>query len=243
MADKFEARWNFPNGTGAVDRKCVIVQQPFNSGSHYYNYQGNNSIVLLAVFGPDYQCLWASAGTNGRSPDSAIWQNCDLKKPLSLSHNTLNLPKPRALPETAMPVPYVLTGDDAFALTRFMMKPFPLTGLSRAQRIFNYRLSCMQRISDNCFVIIANRWRVFRAPILLPPDRVVDLILVALVLHNFLSVNGMTDQEDEEGNVIPGPNGGATAVSRHHGLTIILNAATITPMKLGQLEKSTWIIS
>ncbi|PFX12150.1 hypothetical protein AWC38_SpisGene23938 [Stylophora pistillata] len=178
-AEKFEARWHFPNGTGAVDRKRVIVQQPSNSGSDYYDYKGNNSIVLPAVFGPDYQCLWASAGTNGRSPDSAIWQNCDLKKALSLSHNTLNLPKPRALPETAMPVPYVLTGDSAFALTRLMMKPFPLTGLSRGQRIFNYRLSRMCRISENRFGIIANRWRVFRAPILLPPYTVVDLILVA----------------------------------------------------------------
>ena len=65
VARKFEARWNFPNGVGAIDGKRVIVQQPSNSGSHFYDYKGNNSIVLLAVFGPDYQCLWASAGTNG----------------------------------------------------------------------------------------------------------------------------------------------------------------------------------
>jgi len=205
VADKFKARWNFPNGIGAIDRKHVIVQQPSNSGSHYYDYKGNNSIVLLAVFGPDYQCLWVSAGTNGHSPDSAIWQNCDLKKALSSCQNTLNLPKSRPLPGRAMPVPYALTGHNAFALTRFLMKSFPLTGLSRAQRIFNYRLSRMRRISENCFGIIANRWRVFRAPILLPLDTVVDLILVALVLHNFLRINGLTDQEDEEGNVIPGP--------------------------------------
>ena len=127
-ANKFEARWN---GIEAIDGKRVIVQQPSNSGSHYYDYKGNNSIVLLAVIGPDYQCLWASAGTNGRSPDSAIWQNCDLKKALSSCHNSLDLPKPRPLPGRAMPVPYVLTGDDAFALTRLSMKPFPLTGLSR----------------------------------------------------------------------------------------------------------------
>ena len=57
VANKFEARWNFPNGIGAIDGKRVIVQQPSNSGSHYYDYKGNNSIVLLAVFGPDYQCL------------------------------------------------------------------------------------------------------------------------------------------------------------------------------------------
>ena len=67
LADKFESRWNFPHGIGAIDGKRVIIQQPPNSGSHFYDYKGNNSIVLLAVFGPDYQCIWASAGTNGRS--------------------------------------------------------------------------------------------------------------------------------------------------------------------------------
>ena len=186
LADKFESRWNFPHGIGAIDGKRVIIQQPPNSGSHFYDYKGNNSIVLLTVFGPDYQCIWASAGTNGRSPDSAIWQNCDLKMALSSADNPLNLPKPKPLPGRSMPVPYVLTGDDAFALTRYLMKPFPLSGLSRAQRVFNYRLSRMRRISENGLGIIGNRWRVFRAPILLPPDKVIALIMVALVLHNFL---------------------------------------------------------
>ena len=186
VASKFESRWNFPNGIGAIDGKRVIIQQPANSGSHFYDYKGNNSIVLLAVFGPDYQCLWASVGTNGRSPDSAIWQNSDLKKALSSVDNTLSLPKAKPLPGRSKPVPYVLTGDDAFALTRYLMKPFPLSGLSIAQRIFNYRLSRMRRISENGFGIIANRWRVFRVPILLPPDTVIALILAALVLHNFL---------------------------------------------------------
>ena len=165
-----EWHWSY-----SIDGKHVIIQQPSNSGSHYYNYKGNNSIILLAVFGPDYQCLWMSAGTNGGLPDSAIWQNCDLKKALSSCQNTLNLPKSRPLPGRAMPVPYVLTGDNPFSLTRFLMKPFP-----------HYRLSRMQRISENCFGIIAKRWRVFHAPILLPPDTVINLILVALVLHNFL---------------------------------------------------------
>ena len=88
------------------------VKQPSNSGSHCYDYKGNNSIVLLAVCGPDHHCLWASAGRNGRSPESAIWQNCVLKKAQSSCHNTLNLPKPRPLPGRAIPVPYILTEDN-----------------------------------------------------------------------------------------------------------------------------------
>ena len=47
LADKFEGRWNFPNGIGAIDGKRVIVQQPSNSGSHYYDYKGNNSIAQM----------------------------------------------------------------------------------------------------------------------------------------------------------------------------------------------------
>ena len=86
--------------------------------------------MLLAVFGPEYQCLWASVGMNGRSPDSAIWQKSDLKAALSSVENHLSIPPPKALPGRSKPLPYVLTGDDAFALTRFLMKPFPHSGLS-----------------------------------------------------------------------------------------------------------------
>ena len=56
VASKFESRWNFSNGIGAIDGKRLVIQQPSNSGSHLYDYKGNNSIVLLAVFGPEYQC-------------------------------------------------------------------------------------------------------------------------------------------------------------------------------------------
>ena len=61
-----------------------------------------------------------------------------------------------------------------------------LSRLSEEQRILNYRLSRMRRISENGFGIMANRWRVFRAPIQLPPDTVNLLVLVALILHNYL---------------------------------------------------------
>ena len=186
ISEKFASKWHFPNGIGAIDGKRIVIQQPANSGSHYYDYKGNNSIILLAVFGPDYECLWASVGTNGRSSDAAIWQKADLKVALQNPDNPLQLPNPKALPGRKMKVPYVLTGDDAFSLTRFLMKPFPHSGLAAEQRIFNYRLSRMRRISENGFGLLANRFRVFRNSILLPTSTVCSLVLAALVLHNFL---------------------------------------------------------
>lgn len=63
---EFQTSWNFPNGIGAIDGKRVLLQKPAKSGSHFYDYKGHYSIILLAVFAADYKCLWASVGTNGR---------------------------------------------------------------------------------------------------------------------------------------------------------------------------------
>lgn len=128
IADNFSERWNFPNGIGAIDGKRVLIQQPGNSGSHYYDYKGHNSVILLAIFGPDYQCIWANVGANGRASDASIWNDCDIKHQFSSSNNPLNLPPPQALPGRSKPVPYLLTGDDAFSLTTYLMKPYPLSG-------------------------------------------------------------------------------------------------------------------
>ena len=54
VAQRFESRWNFPNRIGTLDGKRILIQQPQNSGSRYYDYKGDNSTILMAVFGCDY---------------------------------------------------------------------------------------------------------------------------------------------------------------------------------------------
>ncbi|CAB3994471.1 Hypothetical predicted protein [Paramuricea clavata] len=245
IAEGFRSKWNFPNGLGAIDGKRILIQQPANSGSHFYDYKGNNSIVLLAVFGPDYKCIWASVGTNGRSSDSAIWLNADLRTALSSINNPLDIPPPKALPGRSKRVPYVITVDDAFALTNYLLKPFPQSGLSDDQRIFNYRLSRMRRISENGFGLLANRWRVFRNAIQLPPETVNILILAALVLHNYLRCQHtplnkvsnleVLDREDGQGNILPGHWRNDEASWQEFRPSVV----TTTQMKHGLLERST----
>ena len=56
-----------------IDGKHIATIPPPNSGFNYYNYNHTNSIVLLAIAGPNHECLFADAGSNGRMNDPGIW--------------------------------------------------------------------------------------------------------------------------------------------------------------------------
>ena len=114
IALKFEEKWNFPNWVGAIDGKHIVMQPPANAGSYYYNYKNTHSIVLMAVAGPDYECLYADVGTNGRISDGGVFNKYGLAK--SIDDGTISLPPPTCLPFGVTPIPFVFLGDDAFAL-------------------------------------------------------------------------------------------------------------------------------
>ena len=139
--------WNFPNGVEADDGKDIVIQQTKNSGSHYRNYKWTDSIILLRMIGPEYKFLYADVGMNGKNSDGGNWSQNQLK------NNTLNIPEPRALSHRIKNFPYVCTGDDAFSLYKFMMKPSPQKNLSAENCSFGYRLSRMRGIFENGFGI------------------------------------------------------------------------------------------
>eukprot|EP00112_Aurelia_sp_Birch-Aquarium-sp1_P010844 Seg230.5 transcript_id=Seg230.5/GoldUCD/mRNA.D3Y31 product="Protein ALP1-like" protein_id=Seg230.5/GoldUCD/D3Y31 len=211
IAKKFYERWQFPNCIGAIDGKHIVMQPPGDAGSKYYNYKHMHSIVLMAVAGPDYECIYADVGTNGRVSDDGIWNKSNLCQ--RIENGEISLPPPRCLPLGVKEIPYALVADDAFALKPNVMKPYPQAGLDEAKRIYNYRHSRARRISENLFGIIANRWRVFRSVILLPPTTIEYLTMATLTIHNFLRQSdskgtycpsGLTDSVGKNGETVPG---------------------------------------
>ena len=78
IAKKFEEKWNFPHCLGAVDGKHIVMKCPPNAGPYYCNYKGTHSVVLMAVAGPDYECLYADVGMNGRVSHGGVWNKCGI---------------------------------------------------------------------------------------------------------------------------------------------------------------------
>jgi len=91
----------------------------------------------MADAGPNYECLYADVGTNGRVSDGGIWNKTMLLK--KLEECSIRVAEDRPLPFGKEPVPHVLVGDDAFTLRPFVMKPHPQRNLSLEERIYNYR--------------------------------------------------------------------------------------------------------
>lgn len=84
-------------------------------------------------------------------------------------------------------VPYAFLGDGAFALTTHVMKPYPGShNEGTPKRIFNNKLSSSRVVVENAFGILASRFRIFRKPILLNPEKTTIITMTCVLLHNFL---------------------------------------------------------
>lgn len=185
IAKEFNNKWNFPNCVGAFDGKHINLQSPINSGTEYFNYKGLFSIVLFAVVDANYNFIYANVGCQGRISDGGVFSHTTFQE--CLKNNTMHLPPSSSLPGRRNTTPFVFVADDAFPLSKNIMKPFPGAQIKGSkQRVFNYRLSRARRVSENAFGIISSVYRILRKPMLLEPERAKKVLLAIIYLHNYL---------------------------------------------------------
>jgi hypothetical protein len=209
IADGFETKWNYPCCIGALDGKHIAVQQPLCTGSEFFNYKHFFSVLLLGLVDANYKFVYVDVGASGRAGDAGVISESSLKE--ALENDLLDVPPPACVQGMPHPLHFHIVADDAFPLSNTIMKPYPHRKLDKPNRIFNYRLSRARRVVENAFGILANRWRVFHTTIGISPEKVVNLVLAACCLHNFLVEHnkqnylGVRDVEEIGGhNVVPG---------------------------------------
>ncbi|XP_069582791.1 uncharacterized protein [Ranitomeya imitator] len=205
----FQDTCDFPKCIGAVDGKHIRVRKPPNSGSQFYNYKQFFSVVLLAVVDSIYRFIIVDIGAYGRTGDSRVFNLSIMGR--RLCDKQLDLPPPQQLPgSNAEAVPFLLVGDEAFQLTRHVMRPYPRRNLDHRRRIFNL-ISKPQRLVECAFGILVAKWRVLQSAIQLSEATVNEVIKASVMLHNFTRIHDCSSADIAEhmlSNVIrPTPHG------------------------------------
>ncbi|XP_059099247.1 uncharacterized protein LOC131893283 [Tigriopus californicus] len=179
-AKVFDSKWNYPFSLGALDGKHCLVKSFGNSGSLFYSYKQDFSVLLLALVDAEYRFMYVDIGAPGGSNDSGVMKVSNLQS--ALDNGNLNLP----VEKHPLGVDYHFIGDDAFGFTTRLVKPYLSRGLTAQQRIFNYRFSWTRRVVENAFGIMSSKFRVLRTANHQNYENCVKTIKAVTVLHNLL---------------------------------------------------------
>ncbi|XP_034945920.1 protein ANTAGONIST OF LIKE HETEROCHROMATIN PROTEIN 1-like [Chelonus insularis] len=185
ISDGFYQKWNMPNCIGAIDGKRIEIIAPPKSGTMCYNYKKTFSTVLLAVCDHKYKFTFVDIGAYGSESDGGIFARSSFGK--ALEEDKLNLPKEKTkLPGSNMFTHHFFVGDEAFKISRHMMRPYPGHELTTTQKVFNYRLSRARRTIENTFGILSSKWRVLKRSIHKSLTNTDHIVAACVSLHNFL---------------------------------------------------------
>ena len=169
---------------------------PTDSGSLFYNYKHFFSILLLALVDANYCFIAVDVGAVGKSSDSNVFKKSNIGR--KLESNQLGIPGSKPLPndENGKCMPFVIVGDEAFALSEHVLRPYPNRNLSVQQRIYNYRLTRARRMVECAFGILANKWRIFHRPLDVTPQICDSIVKACCILYNFVRRNDGFQLED-----------------------------------------------
>ncbi|XP_068082039.1 uncharacterized protein [Anabrus simplex] len=204
IEEGYASLWQYPNCIGAIDGKHVVFEKPPNTGSLFFNYKKQFSIVLLALVDAEYRFITVDVGAYGRNSDGGIFRASNLGR--RLINETLDLPGEKPLPGMNALLPHVIVGDEAFPLLQNVMRPFPGTQLANDERkqVYNYRHSRARRVSENAFGILTKKFRIYLKKFNISPEHLEIIVMATTVLHNYLRNDSCSWQLGElENNEVP----------------------------------------
>lgn len=171
---------------GAIDGKHIRIKAPPNSGSNFYCYKGYFSVILFAIVDAHGRFLFIDVGSNGRINDSTIYKESPFYS--ALTDGTLNIPTAISLPGQESNTSFYFIGDDAFPLSRHLLKPYNRNiQLSNLEKIYNYRICRARMIVECAFGKLVARFMIFYRPIETSLETTDKVVKASCALHNFLT--------------------------------------------------------
>jgi len=67
-----------------MDGKHIVIRSPNKSGSEFYNYNKDYSVILLAIVDANYEFIYVDVGTNGRVNDALVFSKSTFNEALQI---------------------------------------------------------------------------------------------------------------------------------------------------------------
>lgn len=197
--------------------KHIAYLAPSAAGSSYRNYKGYNSFVLMAICDAHNRYIYIDIGANGIMGDASIWNQSKVRH--MLESNEIKLPRACKLPGSELVAPFLLLGDDAFALSTYLMKPYSHRGLSLEEIEYNYLLSRNRRLIECTFGQTTAKFQVISKPIILEADKAIKVVIAIISLHNWLKTDNINSKNTSYGkhNYSENINSGLGGLNRRYG--------------------------
>nr|CAI5864140.1 unnamed protein product [Callosobruchus analis] len=165
IAKGFEDKGKFPHCIGCIDGKHIRLKRPKNSGSMF-------RIIDVGAYGKD--------SDGGVLSSSKFYQE--------IKNGRCKFPADVPLSDSNIVAPYVFPGDEAFALTNFLLRPYLERQLPghESRNIFNQHLSSTRVTIEHSFGIAAGRFRILLKSIETNVDNAITIVKTTCLLHNIL---------------------------------------------------------
>lgn len=148
----YKDEWGFPNCGGAIDGSHIPIIAPQDAHGDYLNRKGFYSLILQGVCDHRHVFTDVNIGWPGRVHDARVLRNSEIFQKGEITKHLFPDWKKKILPEKEIRMPVVITGDPAYPLRSWLMKPYIGRGnLTPSQRLFNYRLSRTRMTIENSF--------------------------------------------------------------------------------------------
>ena len=81
----------------------------------------------------DFRFTYIDVGAQGRASDGGVFSASSLEQ--AITSNTINIPQPRCPPSSDQPLPFVMLGDEAFPLKKYLLRPYPRRDLTNERKV------------------------------------------------------------------------------------------------------------
>ncbi|XP_012542720.3 LOW QUALITY PROTEIN: putative nuclease HARBI1 [Monomorium pharaonis] len=177
----YRERKGFPGIIGAIDGSHIRIDKPIEDPESYVNRKQYFSLHIQGTVNHKMQFIDVFIGYPGSVHDARVFKNSPLRNNL------------RELCADN----YILLGDSAYPCLKELIVPYRDNGhLSRAQRIFNQKLSSCRVIIENAFGCLKQRFRQLYHFKLRDIVRMVRVIHACCVLHNMTSLEDLQYLEE-----------------------------------------------